>query len=174
MIPNVLIIGPPQSGKTTLIKRLFSHYKETKIKIHGFITPEVREGEKRIGFDIEDLRSHKRYPLARVGKCDNRFKVGKYCVFLEDFERFLKRKFKIKKSGIIFIDEIGKMELMSLMFQGLIKEIFRLDIPIIATMGSTLQHPVKDYLLHYTKILQFKLNKKNQEEIFKEIIQTFI
>ncbi len=72
---------------------------------------------------------------------------------------------------MVIIDEIGKMELFSKKFQEFIKDIFYSDIPIIATIGQRLHHPIKDYILNIPGIKRFTLTRENQLEIFQEIIQ---
>ena len=62
---KILITGPPRSGKSTLIARLIEYFSKKQISIYGFLTPEVREGNRRIGFDIEDISTKEREKLAR-------------------------------------------------------------------------------------------------------------
>ena len=53
-------------GKTTLIKRVVTKLKEIEMfNIHGFYTEEVREDRIRKGFDVVQLGSCQRGPLAR-------------------------------------------------------------------------------------------------------------
>ena len=68
------------------------------------------------------------------------------------------------------IDEIGKMELFSITFQERMKQIFNFNIPVIATIGEKLRHPVKDYILKIPEVRLFKLTHENQVEIYNEII----
>jgi len=46
---NILIVGLPQSGKTTLMKTLLENYSRKT----GFSTNEIRENGIRTGFEIE-------------------------------------------------------------------------------------------------------------------------
>ncbi len=46
---NILIVGLPKSGKTTLLKTILENYP----KKTGFFTNEIRENDMRIGFEIE-------------------------------------------------------------------------------------------------------------------------
>jgi len=47
---NILITGPPGSGKTTLIEKVVSR---TGLPVTGFLTREIRERGVRVGFFIE-------------------------------------------------------------------------------------------------------------------------
>ncbi len=74
---KILITGPPRSGKSTLISRIIEYYSKKNYVIYGFLTPEVRMGGKRVGFDVEDIYSGKRNKLARIGNYKTQFKLGR-------------------------------------------------------------------------------------------------
>jgi nucleoside-triphosphatase THEP1 len=172
MKPKILITGKPKSGKSTLISKLIEHFQKN-YNIYGFITPEVRKNNKRIGFDMEDFYSKKRLPLARVGNYNTNFKLGKYSVFVEDFEVYIKNLlYSMEKisDSLFCIDEIGKMELFSKNFQKFIKNLFQSNNTIIATLGLNLKHPIKNYILAIPDLALFHINKANQDEIFAEIV----
>ena len=172
MSSKILITGPPRCGKSTLISKLIEYFSERNLIIYGFLTPEVRERSNRIGFDIVDIFSEEKSQLARVGNFNIKFKLGKYNVFIEEFDRYIENTLKIegKTVDLIVIDEIGKMELFSEKFQDFIKMIFTSDIAIIATIGLNLNHPLKTYLLNLPSILLMNLNRQNSQRIFKEVI----
>lgn len=56
-------------GKTTLTKKICEALMERKIPVVGFYTEEVRDGGRRIGFDIVDIHGKERKPLARMYVC---------------------------------------------------------------------------------------------------------
>jgi len=171
MKPKILITGPPRCGKSTLISKLIEHFSKN-FKIYGFLTPEIRKENKREGFYVMDIYSKKRFPLARVGNFNTKYKLGKYSVFVQDFENYINEFLDSIKQfpDLIFcIDEIGKMELFSKKFQELVKRLFQSDDIIIATIGKKIKHPIKDYILNLSNSVLFNLNLENQEEIFKEI-----
>jgi nucleoside-triphosphatase len=171
MKTKILLTGPPRSGKSTLIRNLINYCKENKIAVDGILTPEVREGKKRIGFDIERINVNERRVLARIGNYRTQYRLGKYHIFIEDFEKIITKmqKLELKKDSILIIDEIGKMELFSQKFQKLIKKLFKLDINVIATIGQSLQHPIKDYLLSLPGILLLRLNRENSQAIQQKL-----
>ncbi|UCH07467.1 MAG: hypothetical protein JSV55_00235 [Deltaproteobacteria bacterium] len=49
---NILLTGPPRSGKSTLIEAVIERIKEP---VTGFFTREMREGGERVGFSINSL-----------------------------------------------------------------------------------------------------------------------
>ncbi|TKJ23322.1 MAG: hypothetical protein CEE43_04085 [Promethearchaeota archaeon Loki_b32] len=173
MTEKILITGPPRCGKSTLISKLIEYYNNKKeCTIYGFLTPEIRERGNRIGFNIVDIYSGKISQLARVGDFKIKYKVGKYNVFIEEFDKYIEDNLSLegKKIDLIVIDEIGRMELFSDKFQNFIKNIFSLKISILATIGLKLSHPLKTYLLNLPSVLLLNLNKRNSQLIFEKII----
>ncbi|XP_054432461.1 cancer-related nucleoside-triphosphatase isoform X2 [Pteronotus mesoamericanus] len=90
MARHVFLTGPPGIGKTTLIQKASEVLKSSGVPVDGFYTEEVRQGGRRIGFDVVTL-SGLRGPLSRVGaepvpgrrEC----RVGQYVVDLPAFEQ---------------------------------------------------------------------------------------
>lgn len=173
MIEKILITGPPRCGKSTLISKLIEYYTTKKnYVIYGFLTPEVRRDGNRVGFDVVDIYSGTRSHLARIGDSKTKYRVGKYRVFIEEFDKYIEDALNIEEKTIdlCVIDEIGKMELFSRKFQTFIKSIFTSKIPILATIGLKLNHPLKNYLLNLPSVLLLNLNRRNYQLIFEKVI----
>jgi len=130
---NILITGPPGIGKTTLIKKIAERLREYRPS--GFYTEEVRdERGQRIGFDIININNEQRGVLARVSSGRSTYRVGKYSVYLREFEEFIKGM-DIDSSSIVIIDEIGKMECFSDFFKDMIKGLIESQRILIATVA---------------------------------------
>ncbi|MGV9173718.1 MAG: nucleoside-triphosphatase [Promethearchaeia archaeon] len=177
---KLLITGPPRSGKSTLIEQLIEGMNQKHYDGVGFLTPEVRKNNKRIGFDIKDIKTEKKIPLARRrGKTSNH-RLGSYYIYVERFNEYLRTKFipYLKKREnednlVVIIDEIGKMELFSSLFQDFITNIFHSNYSIIGTIGKTLKHPVKDELLAQSEVKLYNLERENFNKIFEAIKTQF-
>ena len=169
---KILITGLPRCGKSTLISKLIDHYSKKNYTIYGFQTPEVRENGNRIGFDIIDIYSGNVSQLARVGNLKTKYRVGKYKVLVEEFDKYLEDTLSLegKTVDLIIIDEIGKMELFSKKFQDFIKRIFSWGITILATIGLKIKHPIKDYLLNLPDVQLLNLNRQNFQTILQKVI----
>lgn len=172
MVSRILITGPPRCGKSTLILKLIDYYSKKNIKIHGFLTPEVREKNRRKGFDIEEISSDIRFPFARIGYYKTEYKLGKYSVFIDEFEKVISNleNLDFEQVDLMIIDEIGKMELFSKKFQNFIIKIFQREFNIIATIGRNIKHPCKKALLNVPNLYKFDLNFQNQQEVYQQII----
>ncbi|MFX1391756.1 MAG: nucleoside-triphosphatase [Promethearchaeota archaeon] len=170
---KILITGAPRCGKSTFISQVIDYCIEKKgFNICGFLTPEIRKNGNRIGFNIVDVFSKNIFSLARVGNFKSRYKVGKYYVFIEEFEKYLNNYLDLQEKSfdLIVIDEIGKMELLSSIFQAFIKKIFLSNNSILATIGLKLHHPLKNYLLNLPSVQLLNLNRQNFRPTFQKVI----
>uniref|UniRef100_A0A8D0G7M7 NTPCR triphosphatase n=1 Tax=Sphenodon punctatus TaxID=8508 RepID=A0A8D0G7M7_SPHPU len=115
----------------TLRKALTEVLKSSGVPIDGFYTEEVREGGRRIGFDVVTL-SGRRGPLSRVGSGSStarpEYRVGQYIVDLASFEQLALPVLRNADLGsetrkkVCVIDEIGKMELFSQSFIRVVRQ----------------------------------------------------
>ncbi len=128
---HLFVTGRPGVGKTTLVRAVLG---ELDADAGGFTTVEVRDGGRRIGFDIIAL-SGERGVLARVG-LESLYRVARYGVNREDLERVgvaaLERA--IKESELVVMDEIGRMELCSEAFQEAVMRALDSGLPALGTI----------------------------------------
>jgi nucleoside-triphosphatase len=129
---NILITGLPGSGKTTLVRRVAEELKP--FQPAGFFTSEIRVGNIRKGFELRGLDG-KKGMLAHVD-IPSHYRVGKYGVDVKGFEVFLQAVPLLAAStGLILIDEIGKMECFSVLFKDLVRRILDSDKVVLATIA---------------------------------------
>lgn len=172
MAHKIIITGFPGCGKSTLVRRLIDFLsKEQGFNIQGFITPEVRERNKRIGFDIEDIASGSKTSFARIGNFNSEKRVGRYTLFIDELDLYISKleRFVEDTSIIYVIDEIGKMELFSIKFEAFIKKLFTSENSIIATIGQKLVHPIRNFLETEPDIYFLLLTRENQDQIFEKV-----
>ena len=110
---NILLTGPPRSGKSTLIEKVV---KKIKRPATGFLTRELRKQDKRVGFLIETIDG--KTGLLAHQNIKSNCRVGKYKVNLEDLEQIAVPSMLPSSSDqIVVVDEIGKMECFSRLFR---------------------------------------------------------
>ena len=130
---HLLIVGPPGIGKTTLMKRLTRSLRGRPIE--GFLTEECREQEQRVGFWLSPLDG--RQVLMAHRGLETGQRVGPYKVNVEVLETvavpIIRRG--IGRAAVLFLDELGKMELCSPPFQDAVQEAFDRGPCIVATVG---------------------------------------
>lgn len=164
---NLLITGPPGTGKTTLIIGLAKALKP--LQPVGFYTREIRKGGQRLGFELVGLDG-KQGLLARVD-IKSPFRVGKYGVDLEGFESFLEAiPFFAPSVQLIVVDEIGKMECLSQKFRRLLKEVLDSEKRVIATIalkGTGFIEEVKAR----KDVKIFEIYEENRDRLLSEILE---
>ena len=162
---NVLITGLPGVGKTELLKKLCIIFKE--FNPAGFFTSVILENGERAGLEIENLNGDAMI-LAHINM-KSKYSAGKYKIDIKGFEDFLQQLMvKEKKTGLYFIDEIGKAECESKKFSKLIVDLLNSDKPLVATIpdkGTGLISEIRKR----DDVRLFELTPHNQEQKLKEL-----
>ena len=154
MIPRLLVEARPGAGKTTAFRRLAGLLPDAG----GFTTEEIREGRRRVGFEVETLDG-RRALLAGVD-LPGPPRVGRYGVDLEAFERVALPS--LRAEGVVLIDELGKMELFSERFREAVLRLFDSDVALAATV-HTARHPFTDALKHRPDVELIRLTAANRD-----------
>lgn len=142
---KVLLEGRPGAGKTTIARRLLDTLRSDGVAVRGFVTREIREGDRRVGFSFETTGGATGV-LAHID-FSGPPRVGKYGVHLAEFESVV---VPILSSGqtneIVLIDELGKMELASKSFRDAALSVFDDDDTSVVATVQAVGHPVTDEL----------------------------
>ncbi|NQU18970.1 AAA family ATPase [bacterium] len=152
-----------------LIKKLAA---QITIPKYGFYTEKIFKNGTRVGFKAVSLDSRREVVLAHVD-FRSLHKVGKYKVNIKDFDSFLSealKAFLLREKAIVIIDKVGKMELFSGKFRGLILNILGSTETAIITTRTDLAEgwisKIKDKNCHH-----FELNRGNSEDVFGQILK---
>jgi len=167
---NILITGLPGIGKTTLIKQLV--YELARYSPVGFYTEEIRQEDERKGFQLVSLNG-KRSILAHALHVliDSPYRIGKYRVDVSAFDSFLDSlSLSEPEEGIIIIDEIGKMECLSIKFVRAVQELLDSKNIIIATIAHT-DGGIKGRIKERDDVRLFRMNLENRDTIKDEILE---
>ena len=166
-IKNILLTGLPGCGKTTLFRRLVRELRH--LEPVGFYTREIREGGVRKGFALNGLDGTDGL-LAHVDLPDP-YRVGRYGVDVAGFESFINSiPFSGSATGLVMIDEIGKMECFSKKFIALISGLLESKNMFIATValkGGGLIAEIKKR----NDIQLFEVNRKNPDNIKRQVLK---
>ena len=130
--PKIFLTGVPGCGKTTLIKGVAEHFAG---RVTGFYTEEVCEAKgRRIGFDLVS-HTGERAAFARKGG-NARTRVGPYSVFLKPLEDWgLELLRPCPERPLVILDEVGKMECLSNVFQERVLELLGSSCPILGSVA---------------------------------------
>jgi len=128
---NILVTGPPRSGKSTLIEKVVQSVSRPAT---GFFTQELREKGRRVGFSITTLQG-KTGVLAHQ-RIRSAFRVGKYGVNLEDLDQIaVPSMLPSTPDQIVVVDEIGKMECFSRLFKETLIQVLSSDNLVIGSVA---------------------------------------
>ncbi len=118
-----ILTGPVHSGKTTLLEKAVHVFREHKVKVDGFLSKALREGQELIGYDLFDLREGSSIPLLRTKGEKEWQRVGSYFFLpsgLDEAERIILRS---KDADLSVVDEIGPLELSGKGFWPALKQV---------------------------------------------------
>jgi nucleoside-triphosphatase len=165
-IRNLLLTGRPGCGKTTLIQRILSVVKRPRT---GFFTREIRLGKRRVGFSIltldgkEGLLAHE----ALTG-CP---RVGRYGVNLQDLERFVIPSLNTTdEETLIVMDEIGRMECLSLPFRKAVTAALDRKNPVLATVALR-GDPFIQGIHKRDDVRVIHVDKANRDRVLEELME---
>ncbi len=172
---NILITGPPKSGKTTAINNIIQLLRSRNIVLAGIMCPEIIRDGIRYGFKIIDIKSGREGILASINE-EKGPRVSKYRVNIPNLEEIGVKAIETALSDdsqVIVIDEIGKMELLSQKFARVVIKALDSRKPVLGIIAFRSFNPIikriksrKDVLL-YT--LSRKMNQTARIKIINEI-----
>ena len=128
---KVLLTGQPGCGKTTVVMRTIA-LLETYRPV-GFYTEEVREEGRRIGFDVVALDGE-RATLAREAHAGVP-RIDGYLVNLPSFEGLALEALSSPDASLYVIDEIGKMECLSVRFIARVRHLLSAQVRLLGTVA---------------------------------------
>jgi nucleoside-triphosphatase len=146
------------------VSRLAELLREGGVPPSGFLTRELREGRRRVGFEIETFDGG-RGLLAHVD-LKGPPRVSRYGVDLEEFERLALPA--LDPEGVVLIDELGRMELASERFRAAVMDLWEGPASIVATVQAA-RHPFTDELKRQANVV--KLTAANRDRLPAELAE---
>jgi nucleoside-triphosphatase len=147
--------------------RLAELLRDEGVRLTGFVTEELRESGRRVGFAVETFAAE-RATLAHV-----RFagppRVARYGVDLGAFERLaLPALSGAEESELVLIDELGKMELASDAFCAAVSRVFEGAVPVVATV-QVARHPFTDALKDNASVETMRVGPRNRDGLPEQL-----
>jgi nucleoside-triphosphatase len=160
---RILLEGRPGTGKSTIARRLADRLSQDGIPVSGFITEEIRESGRRLGFSLERFGGE-RGVLAHVD-LPGPPRVGRYGVDLAAFERVaIPALEQAGEDEVAIIDELGKMELASDAFREALAGLLDRPVPVVATVQSA-SHAFTNALKRRRDVETMRVTTANRDEL---------
>jgi nucleoside-triphosphatase len=160
---RILLEGRPGAGKSTIARRLADRLGRDGIPVSGFLTEEIRESGRRLGFSLERFGGE-RGVLAHVD-LPGPPRVGRYGVDLAAFERLaIPALEQAGEHEVAIIDELGKMELASDAFREALAGLLDRPVPVVATVQSA-SHAFTDALKRRRDVETMRVTTANRDEL---------
>ena len=160
---NILLTGKPRSGKTTLLRKIIAQLPH---KV-GLVTNEIRKDDVRVGFEIETYAGG-RAVLAHID-FDKSLSVGKYGLNLDNLNKLLPSVANFKNE-ILYLDEIGQMELQSQDFVLLAKKYLDAENICLATLTSVYEDDFTKEVRERDDVTIYEITEQNRDELYEEIL----
>lgn len=158
MQKNIVITGEPKSGKSTLLWNVMCDISN---KV-GIVTKELRDNNTRVGFELETHTGEKAL-LAHVEKVTP-YKVAKYFVDVPSLESILPNISSFGKEDILYLDEIGQMQLLSEQFKDAALRFFNSPNTCLATITSVYEDGFTRSVKNRDDIILVEITPRNREE----------
>ncbi len=136
LIPKIGITGLPRVGKTEALIKIAGRLEKDYV-VGGMITKTIKENGERVGFKVVDWRKQEEKIFAHIN-LDSIHRSGRYNIDLKALEevgvKAIEEAVDDELVGIIIIDEVGKMELISKKFRKAVKDALDSDKPVLLTL----------------------------------------
>jgi nucleoside-triphosphatase len=164
---KILLEGRPGAGKTTVARRTADLLRDARVSVRGFVTEELRESGRRVGFAVESFQGD-RAVLAHVDFAGPP-RVSRYGVDVEAFEGVaLPALADVGRGELVVIDEIGKMELASAAFREAVANLFEQDVRLLATIQIA-RHPFTEALRRRADVETARVSERTRDELPEQL-----
>jgi nucleoside-triphosphatase THEP1 len=157
---KLLITGLPKSGKSTLLQGLVSHYNGVA---QGFITVEIKNGDKRTGFEI--ITSNGEHALVAQTEVQTDFPIGRFFAMPDNMARVFDSISDPSSADLLYIDEIGQMQLLSREFKSLLSSYLNSDKPFLASVSKVYVSEEIESIISQPDSILFSLNESKKGRV---------
>jgi nucleoside-triphosphatase len=161
---KILLTGEPGVGKSTLLNSVINAFQQKQ----GFLTSEIKVDGARTGFRMT-ASSGQSFVLSSVDSLSD-VRVSRYGVNLKELESFIDKLSPIEPDKLIYIDEIGQMQLYSDFYKKLITEYLNRPNPLIGTLSKIYHDEFTDGLRKRDDIEIIEVTLENRETLKSELI----
>ena len=161
---KLLLTGEPHAGKSTLLTSLLQNIDNKQ----GFITSEVAKDGQRTGFELVSAEGP-RALLADIHSSSEK-RVSRYGVNVDSLNEFIDKLPEINTDALLYIDEIGQMQLFSDKFQKLAATYIDSGNDFIGTVSKVYNHEFIDELKNNEEIEIIEVTPTKRDQLFIDIL----
>lgn len=163
---NIFVTGLPRSGKSTLIENVLEQITGSK---KGFITREMRQNDDRVGFELITSDSS-RYVLAHTS-ISSAIQVSRYFVDTSAVESAINSLSSFSSNDLLYIDEIGQMELYSEKFPSFVRSYLDANNVFIGSLSQVYNNPFIDEIKSRKDVVLYSLTPENRDVTFTQVLE---
>lgn len=138
----------------------------------GMISNEVRAAGNRVGFEILDLQTGRKGWLAHVDQTVGP-QIGKYRVNIEGLDKVGVEAIMraLEELDVVFVDEIGPMELFSRRFREVVMEVVESQKLAVCTVHWKMRDRLIENVLRREDAEVFTVTWENRERLADEVAE---
>ncbi len=106
-----ILTGRVGSGKTACLKSAIPLLKDRGLRVDGYLSERVMDGETVLGYDLLVLRTGERVRLLRRSGRPGGERVGRFTIDPEGFAAAAEAIGRSRPSDLLILDELGRLEL---------------------------------------------------------------
>jgi nucleoside-triphosphatase THEP1 len=164
---KLLLTGDPGTGKSTLLQHVINAFDEKQ----GFLTTEVRTDGVRTSFNMTASNGDS-FVLCSVDS-PSEIRVSRYGVNVYDLNEFIRSLPVIEANKLIYIDEIGQMQLYADSYRDLVLKYLDQPNPLIGTLSKIYNDKFTDSLRARGDIEIIEVTVDNRDSLKDELISRF-
>ena len=150
--------------------KVVEELRKRGVAVGGMISREVREGGRRVGFEIIDLATGRRGWLAHVNQPTGP-RLGRYRVNLADLEGVGVKAIEdaVREADVVVIDEVGPMELFSGRFVEAVRAALASPKPVLGTIHYRARGPLLDEIRASREARIITVSLQNRDRLPSEV-----
>ena len=160
---NVLLTGRPGVGKTTVVERLVELAREREAAVRGVFSPEIREDDERVGFEIADVATGRSEVMAHVEYDDP--SVGKYGVDVSAVDEIAHEDIAAEDADLVVVDEVAPMQTHSDIFVERVRAALDSETPVIAVVQEARETGFVGSVKQRDDATVVRVTKENRDEV---------
>jgi nucleoside-triphosphatase len=160
---KILLTGEPGVGKSTLLSLVIDAVEQKQ----GFLTSEMSTDGIRTGFNMT-ASSGESFVLASVDS-PSEIRVSRYGVNLNELNEFIAKLPAIEPGKLIYVDEIGQMQLYSNLYRDLVTNYFNQPNPMIGTLSKIYNDDFTESLRERSDIEIIEVTIENRDRLKEEL-----